>query len=330
MDFSQIELIYRAEGNANLVVAIPEYKKVLRLPKANISTKSSPGTTTTSSSTTSPSCDLKGLASMTEPYFIFYYVHYVFNNINFSFFLSHSIPYFLVEFFFFKLTPKLINFVFHGYYQKADTGITVSEQQEDILDPVDNLAYTKLLGTLIGSEYIYVQDTVATISQTDSERISSICRPFRPGKWIKFTIIIYFCWSNKEFLWFRFELFEFYGIFSSALLFIGGLDSRFYDSSGVKLSRRCGICFFFFRQVFFHILLLCGFRLTTFMSNGDVLLRDGGILLTDFCWFVIHFFNNNPRLPSLYPTIVVELGKISRDIFNTLNFAIFINSFSHK
>lgn len=67
MDFSQIELIYRAEGNANLVVAIPQYKKVLRLPKANISTKSS------AVDTTSPSCDLKGLASMTEPYFIFDY-----------------------------------------------------------------------------------------------------------------------------------------------------------------------------------------------------------------------------------------------------------------
>lgn len=77
MDFSQIELIYRAEGNANLVVAIPQYKKILRLPKANISTKSSSvgaPVLATSSSSGSPSCDLKGLASMTEPYFIFYYI----------------------------------------------------------------------------------------------------------------------------------------------------------------------------------------------------------------------------------------------------------------
>lgn len=62
--------------------------------------------------------------------------------------------------------------------KKADT-----EQQEDILNPADNLAYTELLGTLIGSEYIYVPEFVATISQTDSQRIYSICRPFRPGKW---------------------------------------------------------------------------------------------------------------------------------------------------
>ncbi|KAL5286062.1 IPPK family protein [Megaselia abdita] len=122
MDFSQIELIYRAEGNANLVVAIPQYKKVLRLPKANISTKSSSSTATSSSR--SLSCDLKGL---------------------------------------------------------ANTRIPSSEQQEDILNPADNLAYTKLLGTLIGSEYIYVPDSVAIISQTDSEKISSICRPFRPA-----------------------------------------------------------------------------------------------------------------------------------------------------
>lgn len=82
-------------------------------------------------------------------------------------------------------------FVFiHSGYQKVDTGIAaatsvetvVSEQQEDILNPADNLAYTKLLGTLIGSEYIYAPDSVAAISQTDSEKISSICRPFRPGK----------------------------------------------------------------------------------------------------------------------------------------------------
>lgn len=70
MDFSQIELIYRAEGNANLVVAIPQYKKVLRLPKANISTKS-----------TSPSpCDLQGLPSMTLTLyrFFFYLVKFLF------------------------------------------------------------------------------------------------------------------------------------------------------------------------------------------------------------------------------------------------------------
>ncbi|XP_032291826.1 inositol-pentakisphosphate 2-kinase isoform X3 [Drosophila virilis] len=33
MEVSQIELIYRAEGNANLVLALPQFKKVLRLPK---------------------------------------------------------------------------------------------------------------------------------------------------------------------------------------------------------------------------------------------------------------------------------------------------------
>lgn len=33
MELSQIELIYRAEGNANLVLALPQFKKVLRLPK---------------------------------------------------------------------------------------------------------------------------------------------------------------------------------------------------------------------------------------------------------------------------------------------------------
>lgn len=35
MELSQIELIYRAEGNANLVVALPQFKKVLRLPKTS-------------------------------------------------------------------------------------------------------------------------------------------------------------------------------------------------------------------------------------------------------------------------------------------------------
>ncbi|XP_049309026.1 inositol-pentakisphosphate 2-kinase isoform X2 [Bactrocera dorsalis] len=35
MELSQIELIYRAEGNANLVLALPQFKKVLRLPKTS-------------------------------------------------------------------------------------------------------------------------------------------------------------------------------------------------------------------------------------------------------------------------------------------------------
>ena len=33
MDLSQIELIYRAEGNANLVIYLPQQKEILRLPK---------------------------------------------------------------------------------------------------------------------------------------------------------------------------------------------------------------------------------------------------------------------------------------------------------
>uniref|UniRef100_A0A1I8Q5N4 inositol-pentakisphosphate 2-kinase n=1 Tax=Stomoxys calcitrans TaxID=35570 RepID=A0A1I8Q5N4_STOCA len=36
MELSQIELIYRAEGNANLVLALPQFKKVLRLPKIQL------------------------------------------------------------------------------------------------------------------------------------------------------------------------------------------------------------------------------------------------------------------------------------------------------
>ncbi|XP_054739516.1 inositol-pentakisphosphate 2-kinase isoform X1 [Anastrepha obliqua] len=36
MELSQIELIYRAEGNANLVLALPQFKKVLRLPKTSL------------------------------------------------------------------------------------------------------------------------------------------------------------------------------------------------------------------------------------------------------------------------------------------------------
>ncbi|XP_017868338.1 PREDICTED: inositol-pentakisphosphate 2-kinase isoform X1 [Drosophila arizonae] len=41
MELSQIELIYRAEGNANLVLALPQFKKVLRLPKMISSSTSS-------------------------------------------------------------------------------------------------------------------------------------------------------------------------------------------------------------------------------------------------------------------------------------------------
>ncbi|XP_032585817.1 inositol-pentakisphosphate 2-kinase isoform X2 [Drosophila mojavensis] len=41
MELSQIELIYRAEGNANLVLALPQFKKVLRLPKMISSSSSS-------------------------------------------------------------------------------------------------------------------------------------------------------------------------------------------------------------------------------------------------------------------------------------------------
>lgn len=33
LELSQFELIYRAEGNSNLVLALPQFKKVLRLPK---------------------------------------------------------------------------------------------------------------------------------------------------------------------------------------------------------------------------------------------------------------------------------------------------------
>ncbi|XP_067631384.1 inositol-pentakisphosphate 2-kinase isoform X4 [Eurosta solidaginis] len=42
MELSQIELIYRAEGNANLVLALPQFKKVLRLPKTSTTTMTMP------------------------------------------------------------------------------------------------------------------------------------------------------------------------------------------------------------------------------------------------------------------------------------------------
>lgn len=40
VELSQIELIYRAEGNANLVLALPQFKKVLRLPKTSTTSHS--------------------------------------------------------------------------------------------------------------------------------------------------------------------------------------------------------------------------------------------------------------------------------------------------
>lgn len=53
MELSQIELIYRAEGNANLVLALPQFKKVLRLPKM-ISQDNCQPTTTSAGGTAGP------------------------------------------------------------------------------------------------------------------------------------------------------------------------------------------------------------------------------------------------------------------------------------
>ncbi|EDW02458.1 GH22003 [Drosophila grimshawi] len=60
MEMSQIGLIYRAEGNANLVLALPQFKKVLRLPKMISSSRQ------TQQAQTQHSCQLPAGAGQPE------------------------------------------------------------------------------------------------------------------------------------------------------------------------------------------------------------------------------------------------------------------------
>ncbi|XP_055852480.1 inositol-pentakisphosphate 2-kinase isoform X2 [Episyrphus balteatus] len=175
MDFSQIELIYSAEGNANLVVALPQLKKVLRLPKADIISSSNSKsskcntTTTTTRSSDNSKCDghhqsekhqLKHTATTTS-------------NAN-------NNPNGVVT------TPDMDQTLGGGCSNVDVSTDAIVENAEDdddddAVNPEELVAFVSVMAVFIGKEYVNIPEIVNITSEADRRRINDFCRPFRPA-----------------------------------------------------------------------------------------------------------------------------------------------------
>lgn len=181
MDFSQIELIYSAEGNANLVVALPQLKKVLRLPKADIS--SSSGSKSNSSSrnnmttrTISDNGECGGhRQSAEEQWQLKYPAIRMTTNCNAN-------------------NPNGVVTTLDMDRARGDGGANVdadigvracasveNNEEDDAVHPEKLVAFVSVMAVFIGKEYVNIPEIVNITSESDRRRINDFCRPFRPA-----------------------------------------------------------------------------------------------------------------------------------------------------
>ncbi|XP_055916839.1 inositol-pentakisphosphate 2-kinase isoform X2 [Eupeodes corollae] len=183
MDFSQIQLIYSAEGNANLVVALPQLKKVLRLPKSDISISNS----NTMPTTTATTMTKRSGTSKCEDHHHHQSEEQLKHPATTTSNANNPNPNGVVT------TPDMdqtlggsLNVDVARAIATATDGAISNENSEDdaaaaVVHPEELVAFVSVMAIFIGKEYVNIPEIVNIASEADRRRINDFCRPFRPA-----------------------------------------------------------------------------------------------------------------------------------------------------